>query len=1099
MSQLHSSKHGEHSRTRSVKFSTTTLEDGSNEGSQEAQDDVVLHVVNRLPSDMTDIPHPNKAHKLSFQTDDPIGLGMSSFLSTRDSLELVKHDSEAELTEQIAKLVTELNAGKLGKLEMRQLTNFAQKLMGAHDAGEVVGKNHAEFDVEVVPDDTVIHVLTGPAGKPSVNDTTQTDLTQSVEDRVNLLTKDIHSKRLTPSQLANLALIIVGSDTDVAAEVGRKITAVKGRTALSDQDSVHIFSSAAPSTSKVKWQAECHNVVLARQVRKLKAKIMMAPGGSSFVEGLDKVLDDIEHNTEGYYFYDAMLLTVCIALTNQAWQAGRMKEDQMCVHGKKAKSECGQIIADLTITMFQKITVGITQEEYCIADLIRMSGLIATCEGVSRRPGHTTLPDKSSTFLEMIAEQEKEVIRGLKHMKALMETNMATITDLKLLADIALKLQDCGQGSHENSIWKLRTTGSRVISDWTFSVSLMDTASPDVLPALPSLLLARVQGLKNSFPDCPLLQVTLPMTEDALKILRKNPTLTDFWAGSLVLIVALVVEQIKSDCYSSNMDYKVLDLLINNLVFEAFNVALKRMQNNDISLSQFQALTTTVTNYRSNLKTSNMFGVLPCTVSKGSAVHHVSSPYSVMDFLEKALQVIKNNPPMTADEVQAVGEYALSLQQFYGQEICEIKQPRLSFSPSNDIMKDTHWSECSATGAEDNMSAPVTAQVILYNLDIAIDKVRQQDTTQEDLLKIACFVTYLIEVPEKLSKGEEPSLPASTCSLDSYEMQLLKVRRITHYIPRFDFIIRNLEKALEDMKGKQTGNYNYDMILLSMCIFIAYEWIRTEPLSVFSVTKLDDRAANVIYEAMQSTLQGIKGGTLVMSDLHNLTSIITKTNDLRRASGVNVSLVREQAKQDDESMPGPPPRTLVNDTMVLEFIDELVLNDGNSTGLNVEKLNKILKAIQGGQVSSYLYELLVLSICVAASKRAVLLSDGNLTAPPAVLGPDKEAQESAIRAIKRTIDGLRSGCIHEEELRMLTEFLANQAQDKISPNQMEVVTNRLTTHGAELARVLMGITNTTDVDTDHPVTGATHAVAVGKILDFFVNLGAMASESGWWT
>ncbi|KAF6040229.1 hypothetical protein EB796_001443 [Bugula neritina] len=155
------------------------------------------------------------------------------------------------------------------------------------------------------------------------------------------------------------------------------------------------------------------------------------------------------------------------------------------------------------------------------------------------------------------------------------------------------------------------------------------------------------------------------------------------------------------------------------------------------------------------------------------------------------------------------------------------------------------------------------------------------------LISLVCFVCYLIEIPDKLAKNDSLTYKKLVCPIAECEPKVENIRRIAHSIPRFDFIVAHLERTILDLKTFNLALYEYDLILLLVSIFVAYEWLRTEPLSVFSIAKLDSRAAAVIYEAMQLTLHGIKDGVLNLNDLQTLTSVVTNSTDLRRASAVN--------------------------------------------------------------------------------------------------------------------------------------------------------------------------------------------------------------------
>ena len=1135
---------------RSVKFSHTMIMGGGGiqkdiidlSDTNEPEDDNVVNVTTpRSPSGSatnsprvsTDNSPTKRDRKYSIDTpNDLIGFGMSSFLSTRDSLEIAskknsksasKADSEIALREHLSKLVAEINAGKLGPLEMRQLNNFAQKLINAHQAGELIGKPapgaHAQYDVEVIHDAT-------PSPEPRASG--RSSERGPVSDTINTLMSDIRDHRLTAVQLAELALSIANASSRSAEELKQKLGSLgsdetkSARDALmnSIQGTLRNIGERDPqsrskppsgdlepgTSSRVKWHEEPESQQLIRILHKLKGQMILAPSGGSFVESIEKVIKDVDEDISGNYFYDAMVISLCLIVTYQEWQNSHGEDGAFWRRQSQSKSRTmfDVLASELIVAMFQKTTSGMGQEEYSMEDLIRLTTLVACCDFLSPQAGHQNLAERDTSQHSFLSkEQEDVVLQALNLMKRLFATEKVKISDLIFLAKAAYKLQTKSLGNLQSthSIWSVRKSSSKLIQNWSLTPTHEEEEDINAveLSFIPNLRM-KLAGLKDSFDSVEILQATLKITDTALTVLASRPHLTDFWAASLVLVVALVFERMKAEYYTVALDYKVLDLLINNLVFEAFNVALKRLQNNEIDLEVFQLLTSTITKYREQSTASTVFGVAPRPTirNRDQAAQSVSSPYAVMDFLEKSLQVMKSAPPARATEIKMLGDYALSLQHFYGKESLADKDSNKVSPVSSEAAKASprRWSGVSS---DQNSSPPqsVSPNMILDHLDAAIDKVRQQDAGAKDLLSIACFVTYLMEIPEKLARDEPPNIPKEPCGILDYEQRLVRLRKITHYIPRFEFIMKNLEKTLHDLKNEISASYNYDLILLSMCIFIAYEWIRTEPLSVFSVTKLDDRAANVIYEAMQSTLRGIKQGALALEDLQNLTSIITNTTDLRRASAVNVS-TRENARRKSSVMPGPPPRVLVNDAMVLEFIDELVINDGSSTNLNVEKLNKILTAMQSGAVSSYLYELLVLSICVAASHKALNLSDDCIAtqeALDAMPKPNQEMHEFAVKTIKRTIDGLRSGCVHEDEVRNLTNFIVKQTKESIvKPQQLKTATTRLTTRGAELARLLMGISG---VPSDEAAArGSNQAQAIGKILDFFVNIGSMATELG---
>lgn len=1136
--------HKDRQSHRSVKFSHSMVVGGGGlhkdivdlADTNEADDENVMNVTTaRSPQgSANNSPRHSGGNSLTrdrkYSIDAPndlIGFGMSSFLSTRDSLEVAakkgskspsKAESEVALREHLSKLVAEINAGKLGPIEMRQLNNFAQKLINAHQAGELIGKppqGTNQFDVEVIYDAT-------PSSDKSVSN--RGSDRPAVTDNINSLIGDIRANRLTSVQIADLALSIVEISSQTADELKQKFGSLgldankPARDAIigSLQSSLRGIDGrvqATPSphspaepesntiSSRVKWHEEPESQHLIRILHKLKGQMILAPSGGSFVESIEKVIKDVDEDLYKNYFYDAMVLSLCLIVTYQEWQNSHGEEGVFWKRTSRTLTKFDTLAGEIIVSMFQRTTSGMGTEEYSMEDLIRLTTLVASCDFINPQPGHPNLAgSENSNHSTLSKDQEDNVIVALMLMKKLFPVEKATIKDLMVIAKGAYKLQSKSLGNMQSthSIWTVRKSSSRLMNHWSLPPTQLVVDDQAVEPNFISSLREKLNSLKDKCGSVELLQATLQMTESALTVLTRQPHLTDFFAASLVLVVALVFERIKAEYFTAALDYKVLDLLINNLVFEAFNVALKRLQSQEIELDAFQYLTATITKYREQATTtSTVFGVSPRPTlnSRDHSSQAVASPYAVMDFLEKSLQVMKNPPSDRAAEVRALAEYALCLQGFYGQEVLADKDSN-KISPVQSDVRTRKWSGVSSADQHSSPSQTVTPNLILEHLDTAIDKVRQQDTAAKDLLSIACFVTYLVEIPEKLARDEEPNLPKGMCTLQEYEQRLVKIRKITHYIPRFDFIIKNLEKTLNDLKNGISASYNYDLILLSMCIFIAYEWIRTEPLSVFSVTKLDDRAANVIYEAMQSTLRGIKSGALAMEDLQNLTSIITNTTDLRRASAVNVS-TRENARRQSSVMPGPPPRVLVNDAMVLEFIDELVINDANSSNLNVEKLNKILTAMQSGAVSSYLYELLVLSICVAASRKALVLSDDCISTQEklkAMPKPDKEMHEFAVKTIKRTIDGLRSGCVHEDEVRNLTNFIVKQTKESIvKPQQLKTAASRLTTKGAELAGLLMGITGATS---NESTVGNQQATAISKILDFFSNLGNMAAELG---
>lgn len=1139
---------------RSVKFSHTMVIGGGGGGihkdiidlsdTNEPDDENVVNVTtprsrssggsaSNSPRHSAEDPVRND-RKYSIDTpNDLIGFGMSSFLSTRDSLEVAskknsksacKADSEIALREHLSKLVAEINSGKLGPLEMRKLNNFAQKLINAHQAGEVIGKpaqgESPRYDVELIYD-----------GTPSTEHrgSSQGSKRVPVSDTITNLMGDIRSHRLTSVQLADLALSIADASSRSAEELKLKLGALGGDETKATRDammnsiqgtlrSIGQHDSQPRSklagepesgtSSRVKWHEEPESQLLIRHLHKLKGQMILAPSGGSFVESIEKVIKDVDEDVADNFLYDAMILSLCLIVTYQEWQNSQGEEGAFWKKNNqnRARSRFDVLASEIVVAMFQKTTNGLSQEESSMEDLIRLTTLVSCCDSLSPHAGNMNLAEKETSQHSFLSkDQEDVVLQALTLMKRLFATEKVKICDLFVMAKAAYKLQTKSLGNLQSthSIWSVRKSSSRLIDNWSLTPTHeQEEVSNAVELSFIQILRMKLAGLKESFDSIEILQATLQITDTALNVLALKPHLTDFWAASLVLVVALVFERIKAEYYAVALDYKVLDLLINNLVYEAFNVALKRLQNKEIEIDVFQLLTNTTTKYREQSTTTSVFGVSPRPIigNRDQSAQAVSSPYAIMDFLEKSLQVMKNSPPAQAVEIKTLGDFTLSLQHFYGKESMADKELSVVSPVTSDAQRTSphRWSGASAEPNSPRLSPTqvVTPKIILEHLDAAIDNVRQQDTGAKDLLSIGCFVTYLMVIPEKLSRQETPDIPKGPCTIQGYEQRLVELRHITHYIPKFDFIMKNLEKTLHDLKNEVISSYNYDLILLSMCIFIAYEWIRTEPLSVFSVTKLDDRAANVIYEAMQSTLRGIKQGALALEDLQNLTSIITNTSDLRRASAVNVSTRDNRRKS--SVMPGPPPRVLINDTMVLEFIDELVINDGNSTNLNVEKLNKILTAMQSGAVSSYLYELLVLSICVAASRKALVLTDDCIATQETLNSmpkPDQKMHEFAVKTIKKTIDGLRSGCVHEDEVRNLTSFIVKQTKESIvKPQQLKTATTRLTTRGAELASLLMGISGVSSEES--AAAGGNQSHAISKILDFFVNVGSMASELG---
>lgn len=1102
---------------RLVKFSHSMVVGGSapqtdivdlSHDFNEFEDDAVVSVSNvRLPAGSPAVSPSNsathagkKVRKFSIDTqNDPIGYGMSSFLSTRDSHETQNKkerlDSEELLRNYLSKLITEINAGKLDELGMRQLKNFAQKLINAHSAGEVIGRHftssHADpATLEVLVDATPSPELAGAYAAGST--------LKSVNDVVSKVMADIRCNRLTAVQLADLALVVATATSKSALELKTRLnSAVRDDPNKKMSDGVlhtlqqrlkllqqagrdHSISAISgkgndssgqspspPSTLTVKWHEVPESQYLIRIVHKLKTQIILAPNGGSFVESLEKVLKDVDEDISKGFLNDAMIITLCAAITYQEWQ------NEECLDKARSKENLTKfdvLANEVILKMFTKTTTGMEKHEYTMEDLIRLTTLSASC-GIASLQSDASGVIASDQPEPSCKEQEEIILQALGLMKRLLDKDKVSIYELKTLAVAAYKLQSktAGTAMHTQNIWTFRKFSSRCANSRPGSIrSSIHSEKPekdDVEISFLTHLRMKLNNLRDVYSSIELLHTTFRLTECSLDALSTNSSLTDFWAAGLVLVVAIIFDRIKSDCYTSAIDHKVLNLLVNNLVYEAFNVSLRTLQRNDISIESFQLLTTSITKYRINETDVQSFGISPrlLTGTKNQAAQDVSSPYAVMNFLEKSLQIMKNSAISKPLDVKALGEYALSLQHYYGQEVVNDKSSGKIIMAEAPKMSPWQWSG-SNNDHRPLITIAVTPSLILEHLDKAIEKVRQQEVDSVDVMSIAGFVTYLVEIPEKLACDQPTELPPNqTYSLKEFEERILQVQKITHHIPRFDFILKNLEKTLADLQNDKSEAYAYDLILLCMCIFVAYEWIRTEPLNIFSVTKLDDRAADVIYEAMRCTLREIEFGTLALNDLQNLTKIITNTTDLRRASTLNISTSSRgndsSPSRSGFSFPNPSQPVGENDTEVLALIDEIIVSETDiSHEVDPQKINKILTSMTEGLVSSHLHELLVLAICVAASHKGTALS--NLTETTrerldSMPEPDVEMQQFAMRSIKRTVDGLRRGYMPEGEVTNFIDYVLQETDESIvSPRQLRDAVSYLSDKGGDLNDLL---------------------------------------------
>ena len=1022
---------------------------------------------------------------------------MSSFLSTRDSVEIARKrhsgsggelEAEEKVREHLSLLIADINAGKLGQHEIRQLTNFAQKLLNAHSAGEVIGKHfpHKDSDdLEVIVDSTPPPTLADKSHPP-----------KSVTDNVNTIIYEIRQNNLTPAHLADLALAIVEACSLSSSKLQKRISSIPNNETKnvaeillnSLQSSIKGGSSGEErsekkKSNKIKWHSKPESELLVGILHKLKTQMALAPSGGSFTESIEHVIQDVDENKTNFFLYDAMILSICLIVTYQQWQH-EANASTIFNKGQTPPLTKFDVLANkVIVTLLQEIVQGIGTERYSMEQLLRMTALVAGCEFQDC----TKLSRGSIQDNQDCKEQEEIVIGALNLFKTLLADDTISLSDLKSLAVSAYKLQSttsAGEPLHAHtSIWSKRKSSGRLMSDWSLRPSiLLDTdISDNVEVSFITHLRLKLNGLQEAFDLIGLLHTTLKITELALDVLTQHSELTSFWAASLVIVVALVFDRIKSELYTGALDYKVLDSLINNVIYEAFNVSIETLKSDQITLDNFQFLTSAVTKYRLHENGSAFLGMTPKFSSRqsDSAGHHVSSPYAVIDFLEKSLQIMRQLTLPTPIEIKALGDYALSLQHFYGNEVMarvepEEKRPSIKYWPNK------------TASIDNNLNPPViSASLILEHLDGAIEMARQPEPRISDLLALACFVTYLVEAPEKLARNEPITLPSYVCSLEQYEQRLNKLHKISHFIPRFDFIIRNLEKTRRDLKEQATAFYSHDITLLSLCIFVAYEWIRSEPLTVFSAAKFDFRAANIIYEAVQSTLRGIKNNTMSLEDLQNLSSVISNTADLRRASSVNISAKVTNQRQSTTPLQAQPD-IAANDARVLELIDGLIEQSNQPISIDVEKLRHVLTSMQSGNVSGYLNELLVLSICFAASRRTL-----NMAAEAKekqemldfISKPDLQKQDVAFLTLQRVVDGLRTGRMSKSEARNIMDSVVSETEeDIVSRHQLNNSVRKLEDR-SELHHLLYSLDGHT-------------SIGVAQVRDALINTHSIPALSG---
>ncbi|KAF6040228.1 hypothetical protein EB796_001442 [Bugula neritina] len=136
--------------------------------------------------------------------------------------------------------------------------------------------------------------------------------------------------------------------------------------------------------------------------------------------------------------------------------------------------------------------------------------------------------------------------------------------------------------------------------------------------------------------------------------------------------------------------------------------------------------------------------------------------------------------------------------------------------------------------------------------------------------------------------------------------------------------------------------------------------------------------------------------------------------------------------------------------------------------------------MQYGDVSSYMYEILILAMCVAVNHDSDKSSNSTEHLLSLLPSPHSSTHNFIVNSLKRIVDGLRSGTIQSVEIHSsLNDMLQNCGATAL-PQQLKIGVNILKTQGAELIFMLKAL------EKDFMSSDDSSLVVV-KVLNFLFN------------